>query len=64
MNQRYGDALEVLQSLVSNACRHMAYFHILLGMVAKQVSGKQQLACQATRMLLKLNQIDMMLSTT
>ena len=55
MNQRYGDALEVLQRPgVENACRHMAYFHILLGMVAKQVSGKHQLACQAYKNALEI----------
>ena len=55
MNHRHGDALEVLQRPgVENACRHMAYFHILLGMVAKQVSGKQQLACQAYKNALEI----------
>ena len=47
MNKRYADALEALQRPgVEKACGHMAYFHALVGMVARQVNGKHQLACQ------------------
>ena len=39
MNNRYSDALEVLQRTgVDDACGHMADFHILLGMVSRQVT--------------------------
>ena len=48
MNNRYGDALEVLQRTgVDAACGHMADFHILLGMVSRQVSGHDKLARHA-----------------
>ena len=48
MNKRYQDALEVLQRPgVEEACGHMAYFYTLVGMVARKVRGKHQLACQA-----------------
>ena len=37
MNKRYADALEALESPgVEPACGHMAYFHALLGMVARK----------------------------
>ena len=48
MNKRYVTALEVLQQPGAEpACGHMAYYHILMGMVARQVPGKHQLACTA-----------------
>ena len=33
---------------------HMAYFHTLVGMVARQVEGKHQLACEAYERALKI----------
>ena len=55
MNKRYVDALEVLQQPgVEKACGHMAYFHILVGMVARQVKGKHQLACQSYERALQI----------
>ena len=48
MNTRYADALDALQHPgAEQACGHMAYFHTLLGMVARHIKGKHQLACQA-----------------
>ena len=48
MNERYYDAFEALQQPgAESACGHLAYFHILLGMVARQIDGKHQLACDA-----------------
>ena len=44
MNERYYDAFDALQQPgVESACGHLAYFHILLGMVARQIDGKHQL---------------------
>ena len=48
MKKSYTHALEALQrSGVEQACGQMAYYHTLVGMVARQVPGKHQLACQA-----------------
>ena len=48
MNKRYAYALEVLQRPgVEKACGHLAYFYTLLGMVARQVPGNNELACDA-----------------
>ena len=55
MNKRYSDGLEVLQRPgVDQACGHLAYFHTLMGMVARQVHGKHQLACQAYKRALQI----------
>ena len=64
MNKRYEDALEVLQRPgVEKACGHMAYFYTLVGMVARKVRGKYQIACQAYSVRCKLNLTAMTLST-
>ena len=55
MNKRYADALEALQRPgVEKDCGHMAYFHALVGMVARQVDGKHQLARQAYERALQI----------
>ena len=55
MNKRYDDALDALQRPgVESVCGHMAYFHILVGMVARQVNGNHQLACQAYERALQI----------
>ena len=48
MKKSYTHALEALhQPGVEQACGQMAYYHTLVGMVARQVPGKHQLACEA-----------------
>ena len=55
MNKRYGDALDALQRPgVEIVCGHMAYFHILVGMVARHVNGQHQLACKAYERALQI----------
>ena len=55
MNKRYADALEALQRPgVETACGHMAYFHALVGMVARQIDGNYQLARQAYERALQI----------
>ena len=55
MNKRYADALEALERPgVEAACGHMAYFHALLGMVARQVDGKHLIARQAYQRALQI----------
>ena len=55
MRNRHSEALEALLGPgVEQACGHMAYFHTLLGMVARHVNGKHQLACQAYENALKI----------
>ena len=55
MMKRYSDALEVLERPgVESACGHLAYFHALLGMVARQVNGKHLLARKAYQRALEI----------
>tara|TARA_B100000674_G_scaffold496476_1_gene526796 strand:- start:466 stop:2082 length:1617 start_codon:yes stop_codon:yes gene_type:complete len=55
MNKRYSNALEALQQPgVEKVCGHMAYFHILLGMVARQLKGNHELACQSYERALQI----------
>ena len=55
MNKRYADALEALQRPgVEAACGHMAYFHSLVGMVARQIDGNHHLARQAYERALQI----------
>ena len=55
MMKRYSDALEVLERPgVESACGHLAYFHALLGMVARQVNGKHLLARNAYQRALEI----------
>ena len=55
MSKRYSDALEALERPgVESACGHIAYFHALLGMVARQVEGKHLLARQAYQRALQI----------
>ena len=55
MKKRYVESLEVLQQIgVEKACGHMANFHALVGMVARQVSGKQWLARQSYERALQI----------
>ena len=56
MNKSYGEALDTLQRPgVEKACGHMVYFHTLVGMVARQVHGKHQLARQAYERALQID---------
>ena len=55
MNKCYSEALEVLQRPgVETACGHMVYFHTLVGMVARQVSGNHELARQSYERALQI----------
>ena len=55
IKKRYVDALDALQRPgVDTACGHMAHFHTLMGMVARKVKGKHQLACQAYQRALQI----------
>ena len=55
MKSSYTDALEVLQRKgVETACGHITYFHILVGMVARQVKGQQKLAQLAYQRALEI----------
>ena len=49
------DALGALQRPgVEKACGHMSYFYTLMGMVARQINGKHQLACRAYERALQI----------
>ena len=66
MNKRYSEALEVLQRPgVETACGHMAYFHALVGMVARQVHGNHRVGSPSPMSVhCRLNLIVMTRSTT
>ena len=55
MGKRFDDALDALERPgVEMACGHMAYYHVLLGMVARQIQGKHQLARKAYERALQI----------
>ena len=56
MKKSYKHALEALyQPGVEAACGHMAHYHTLVGMVARQVKGNHQLACDAYQRALDID---------
>ena len=55
MKQRFSEALEALQrNGVESACGNLAYFHTLVGMVARRIDGKHQLACKSYKRALQI----------
>ncbi|TCD58126.1 tetratricopeptide repeat protein [Synechococcus sp. BS55D] len=55
MTKRHAEGLAALQRPgVEEACGHMAYYHTLVGMVARQLDGQYELACRAYRQALQI----------
>ena len=60
MNKSYADALEALQRPgVETACGHIAYFHALVGMVARQIDGNISWPAKPMSVRCRLNPIAM-----